>query len=105
MSVQDSRHNTDHYLVIGCLCGAAPSYHSHYIGKWKQFLMKLPNIPGGVDRLFAELRGGIPKLPQWERPYHVFILMKTWQIIDTRIAALRSLIFFKAILSFFLYAW
>ena len=24
----DARHNTDHYLVLGCLCGAAPATHS-----------------------------------------------------------------------------
>ena len=28
VAVLDARHNTDHYLVLGCLCGSAPAIHS-----------------------------------------------------------------------------
>ena len=28
VAVRDTRNNTDHYTVLGCLCGSAPAAHS-----------------------------------------------------------------------------
>ena len=58
MAVQDTRHNTDHYLVLGCLRGATPAAHLRYLGRHKHFPINPPTNLDGVDRLFAELRGG-----------------------------------------------
>ena len=30
--VWDACHNIDHYLILGCLRGAAVTKHSHYLG-------------------------------------------------------------------------
>ena len=67
VTVRNERHNTDHYLVMGCLHGAVPSGHSHYLGKRKSFPLKPPKTPGGVNRLLTELQGDTPKPPQQER--------------------------------------
>ena len=32
VSVRDSRHNCDHYIVLGCLRGASHREHSRYLG-------------------------------------------------------------------------
>ena len=31
--VRDTRHNYDHYIVMGCLCSASLREHSHYLGR------------------------------------------------------------------------
>ena len=72
VAIRDARHNTFQYLVLGCLHGADPVSHSRYLGKKSHFPLKLLNILGGVDRLFAELWGSIPKLTQQE------LLQQAW---------------------------
>ena len=66
--VWDARHNTDHYLVLGCLCRAAPAAHLRYLGKRTCFPIRPPATPYKADRIFAELRRAIPR-PPW-REYH-----------------------------------
>ena len=61
VAVQDARHNTYRYLILCCLREAAPAAHSKYLRKQKLLPLKPPKTPGGVDRLFAELRGGNPQ--------------------------------------------
>ena len=58
VAVQDKRHNTDHYLVLGCLHSATPAAHSQYFGERKFFPMKPSATPVGVNRLFAKIWGG-----------------------------------------------
>ena len=68
MAFQDAWHNTDHYLVLECLRRAAPAKHLRYLMNRKRFPLKPQKTLGGVYRLFAELRGDIPKPPRRERP-------------------------------------
>ena len=63
VSVRDSRHNTYHYLVLCCLCIAAPAAHLRYLRKQTRFTINPPKTPDGVGRLFAEIQGGFPKAP------------------------------------------
>ena len=87
VAVRDARPNTDHYLVLGCFRRAASDTHLCYLRKQTCLPIRPPKTPDGVDRLFSELRGGITKLPWWERPCKEWISPKTWHLIDTRIAA------------------
>ena len=64
MAFRDAQHNTDHYLVLGCLGGDTPDVHSRYLMKCKYFPIKLLTTPDWVDHLFVEIRGGISK-PPW----------------------------------------
>ena len=56
-SVRDARHNTDHYLVLCCHRGSAPSKKSLYLRKRKSLLLKPLKTPGRFDRLFVDLQG------------------------------------------------
>ena len=58
VATQDARHNTDHYLVMGCLREAAPAVHSRYLSKRTRFPIRHPATPDRIDRKFDELRGG-----------------------------------------------
>ena len=90
MGIRDAGHNTDNYLVLGCLCGATPAAQSRYIRKRKSSPIKPLKTMDRVYRLFADLRGGIPK-PHWrEHLCQAWILPEPWRPINTRIAALRS---------------
>ena len=90
VAVRDARHNTDHYLVVGCLYGAAPAAHLRYLGKRMCFLVNPTTNMNGVDCQFAELRGGIPNPPRRERLRQAWISLETWRLINTRIASRRS---------------
>ena len=67
VAVWDARNNMDHYLVLVCLCGAAPTAHSKYMRKHTRLPIYPPITPDGLDCLFAELQETIPKLPWRER--------------------------------------
>ena len=77
VAFRDSCHNTDHYLVMGCLCGAPSAENLRYLGNRARFPINPPNNPDGVYRLFVELRGGIPNPPWQERPRQAWILPET----------------------------
>ena len=88
LAVRDAWHNTDHYLVLGCLHGTAPAAHSQYPGIHKSFPIKPLMTSDGINRLFAEIRGGVPK-PYWKEHLHqAWISPETCHLINTSIAAL-----------------
>ena len=62
--------------------------HLRYLGKQARFPIRPQKTPYEVDRLFYELRGGIPKPPWRERPRQAWISPETWRFIDTRIVVL-----------------
>ena len=85
LAVWDTRPSIDHYLVLGCLRGAAPAAHSRYLGKQTCIPIRPPKTPDGVDRQLSELRGGILNPPWWESPRQACISPETWRLIDTSI--------------------
>ena len=85
VAVQDASHNTDHYLVLGCLRGATPDAHLRYLGSRTCFPIRPPEIPDRVDRMFSELRRSIPRPPWQDRHRQAWISPETWSLIDTRI--------------------
>ena len=61
--VQDAKHNTDHYLLLGCLCGSTPAAHSRYLERHTRFPIRTPETSDRVDHIFSELRRDIPRSP------------------------------------------
>ena len=86
MAVWNARHNTDRYLVLGCLHGAASAAHLRYLGKRTRFPIKPRTNSNGVDSLFAELQGKVPNPPWRERLCQAWISSETWNLINNRIA-------------------
>ena len=61
VSVQDPRHNLDHYMVLGCLHSAHLREHTDYLG-WSMWIpIRPPATPMREDGLFATLLKAIPK--------------------------------------------
>ena len=55
LSVRDPRHNSDHYLVLGCLCSAPLREHSEYLGRRKRLPLRPPATPTRYHKLFVNL--------------------------------------------------
>ena len=55
VSVRDPRHNSDHYMVLGCLHSASLREHTRYLGECKRLPLLPPTAPTREDRIFAAL--------------------------------------------------
>ena len=51
-----TRHNMDHYLVLGCLRIAAPDTHVRYLGRRTRFPIRPLSTPDKSDQFFAKLQ-------------------------------------------------
>ena len=60
VAVWDTRHNTDHYLVLGCLLRAASATHLRYLGRHTRFPIRPLGTLVRVDRTFYNLKRTIP---------------------------------------------
>ena len=77
VAIQDARHNTDHFLVLGCLRGTTPAVHLHYRWRCTRFPIRPPENPDRVDCMFAKLWRAITRPPQWERHCQAWISPET----------------------------
>ena len=59
--VRDARHNTDHYLVLGCLRGAAPAARLRSLGNLTRFPIRPMAYLDKAYRMFSELWRAIPR--------------------------------------------
>ena len=91
VSVRDPRHNSDHYLVLGCLCSSPLREHSEYIGMRKWPLLQPPTTPMREDSLFASLRRAAPKPLAKEARNNMWILAAMWRLVDERVSVRRYL--------------
>ena len=82
VSVQDPRHNLDHYMVLGCLHSAHLREHTDYLG-WSMWIpIRPPATPMREDGLFATLLKAIPKPKAREARNNAWILEATWRLIN-----------------------
>ena len=91
VAVWDAQHNTNHYLILGCLPGAAPAAHSHYLRKVTRSPIMPPSTLDRVSCMFAELQGGITSPPWREHHRQEWIWPETCSLINTRIVARRQM--------------
>ena len=83
----DPRHNSDHYLVLGCLHSTSLKYHMRYLGGRKKLPLRLPTDPTREDKIFADLRRAFPKSWAREAQRNEWILAATWILFDERVSA------------------
>ena len=66
VSVLDPRHNSDYYMILGCLCSNTLREHTKHLGR----RMRLPFWPltnlMREDRTFTALRKSITNPKAWE---------------------------------------
>ena len=61
VSVRDPRHNTDHFMVVGCLRRAPAREHACYIKGRKKMPLRPPMEPTREDGIFEALWRAVPK--------------------------------------------
>ena len=86
VAVWDPRHNSDHFMVMGCLRGASPREHYRYLGSRK----RLPLLPPvrqtrtQADKIFSELQRAVPKSDKQTARHNTWISAETWRLVDER---------------------
>ena len=88
VSVRDPRHNSDRYMVLGCLHSASLREHARYLGGRKRLPLRPPPAPTREDRIFAALRRAFPKPQAREARKNVWISATTWRLVYERVSAL-----------------
>ena len=61
VAVRDPRHNSYHYMVLGCLPSAPLLVTKQYLGGQKRWPVRPPTEPSQTDTPFAALRRSVPK--------------------------------------------
>ena len=61
VSIQDPRHYSDHYMVLGCLHSASLEEHVRYLGGCKKIPLCPPTEPTREDTISAALRGTVTR--------------------------------------------
>ena len=78
-------HNSDHYLVLGCLHGVTLGEHQCYLGTLTRLPLRPPRQSSHEDILFVSPRKAIPKPPAREPPQSSWISEETWRVIGARV--------------------
>ena len=91
VSVQDPRHNSYHYMVLGCLHGAPLMEYSRYLGGYKRLPLCPLTSPKREDRIFAALWRSVPKPLAREASKNAWISAATWRLVNERVSARRDI--------------
>ena len=90
VSVQDPRHNSDHYMVMGCLHSASLGEHAKYLGGSKWLPLQPPTSHMREDGIFAALQRAVPNPQAREARKNAWISEATWRFVDKRVSARRD---------------
>ena len=90
VSVRDPRHNSDHYMFLGCLRSAPLREHSRYLRGSKRTPLRPPTAPTRKDGIFAALRRDVPKHLAQDAGKNACISEATWILVDERVSARRD---------------
>ena len=95
VAVRDPMHNSDHYMVLGCMHIASLTEHKWYLGGQKKLPLRPPTDPTRDDKVFASLRRAVPKPRAREARKNEWILTAFFQIPPTTNICYQFLIFFS----------
>ena len=77
VTVRDPQHNSDHYMVLGCLLSAPLTETKRYMGGRKHWPVRPPVKPTRTDELFAALQRAVPRAKPREARQHAWISAET----------------------------
>ena len=97
MYVRDPRHNTNHFMVVGCLRSAPERDHTRYIAGRRKLPLRPPTEPTREDGIFAALRKAVPKSHGSDQHKNEWISEETWRLVDKRVSAQRGTVVHRRI--------
>ena len=80
------RHNTNHFMVRGCLRSAPARENAKYLTGQKKLPLQPPTEPTREDGIFVALRRAVPKPHGRERRTNEWISEETWRLVDERVS-------------------
>ena len=89
--VQDPRHSSDHYMVLGCLHSAPLREHSRYLGECKRLPLLTQTSLTREDGIFAALRRAVLKPLTRDARKNAWILAAIWRLVNKRVSARQDL--------------
>ena len=92
VAVQDPRHNSDNYMLVGHLRSGTAREHARYIRGRRKMPLQLPKEPTREDELFGYLRWAVPKPHEREKHRNTWISEETWRLANKRVSAKRGTI-------------
>ena len=81
-SVRDPRHNSDHYMFLGCLHSASLRKHASYLGGRKRLPLHPTTALKRDDIIFASLQRAVPTPRAQEARKNVLIRATTWRLVN-----------------------
>ena len=90
VSVRDPRHNTDHFMVVGCLRSAPERERACYIMGRRKMPLRPPADPTRENGIFAALRRAVLKPHARDRHKNAWISDDMWRLVDERVSARRG---------------
>ena len=97
VSVRDPRHNSDHYMVLGCLHSASLKEHARYLRGRKKPPLRPPTEPTRENTIFADLQRANPKPRAQEARKNAWISATMWRLVDERVSTRRDLEKYQAL--------
>ena len=91
MAVRDTRHNSDHIMVIGCLRYTSPRKQLCFPGHMIHLSLQLPvrHMRTRADKIFSELGRLFSKADKRVARHNSWISAETWRIVDKRDSSMR----------------
>ena len=90
VAVRYPLNNSDHYLVLGCLCSAPLRDHTKFLGRRTRIPLQHLTTLTREDGLFAALRRDIPKHKYQEARENVWTFADTSRLVDKIVPACFS---------------
>ena len=90
VSVRDPRHNSDHYMVLGCLPSTYLTEQKRYLRGRKRWPLSLPTKQTREEKSFAALRRAVQKAQPRAARQNAWISEETWILVDKRVSARRD---------------
>ena len=88
MNVRDPRHKSDHFMVVGCLCGDSP--RNFFLPRAQDAhtaTSARPSDEDAADTIFAELRRAVLNPDKRAARHDLWISAETWILVDERVSA------------------
>ena len=90
VAVRDPWHNSDHYMVLGCIPSTPPTEHKRDLGGRKRWTVRPPREQTRTYELFTALRRAVLRAQTREARRNAWILELTWRLINERVSARRD---------------
>ena len=87
VSFRDPRHNSYHYIGLGCLHSASLTEHTRYLGGRKKLFMQPSTEPTREDIVFADLWRSVPKPRAQEAQKNEWTSAETLRLVNERVSA------------------